>query len=164
MDKGGIKMHIRKAQNEDIKQIERLLFQVNLIHHYGRPDLFKYGATKYNVEQLKNILADENTPVFVAVNSNNEVIAYAFCIIKQVINDNILKEVKTLYIDDLCVDENYRKKHIGTTLFEYVLNFAKEINCYNVTLNVWNLNQDALAFYQHLDMKPLKIQMEKRIN
>lgn len=157
-------MKIRKAQTKDIPQIMKLLFQVNLIHHNGRPDIFKYGTEKYNETQLKEIFSEEATPVFVAVNDNDEVLGYAFCIIQQHKNDNILTDIKTLYLDDLCVDEESRGLHIGTTLLNYVFDYAKQINCYNVTLNVWSLNQDALNFYTHKGMKPLKTYMEKILN
>ncbi len=156
-------MRIRKAEQKDIKRVEELLFQVNLIHHNGRPDIFKYGREKYNENQLKEIFKNENTPVFVATDTKDEVIGYVFCIIQQHKNDNILKDIKTLYIDDLCVDNKCRREHIGTKLLNYVYDYAKQINCYNVTLNVWNLNQDALKFYKHNGMEPLKIYMEKII-
>ncbi len=154
-------MQIRKARLGDIPRIENLLYQVNLIHHNGRPDIFKYGTEKYNESQLKEIFADENTPVFVATDDNGEVLGYAFCIIQQHKDDNILTDIKTLYIDDLCVDERHRREHIGTKLLNFVYEYAKQINCYNVTLNVWSLNQDAMNFYTHSGMKPLKVYMEK---
>ncbi len=156
-------MLIRNAMDKDIPQIKKLLFQVNLIHHNGRPDIFKYGKEKYNEKQLRAILENKNTPVFVATNDKDEVIGYIFCIIQQHINDNILTDIKTLYIDDLCVDNQYLRKHIGTKLLNYAYDYAKQIHCYNVTLNVWKLNQDALNFYIHNGMEPLKIYMEKII-
>lgn len=156
-------MEIRRALEKDIKSIKKLLFQVNLIHHNGRPDIFKYGTEKYNESQIKEIIANDSDPVFVMVNDGDEVVAYAFCIIQQHKNDNILTDIKTLYIDDLCVDEKYRHEHLGTELLNYVFDYAKEINCYNVTLNVWNLNKDALNFYIKNGMSPLKIYMEKII-
>ncbi len=156
-------MQIRLALDKDIPQIEKLLYQVNLIHHNGRPDLFKFGTEKYNENQLKVIIINENTPVFVATDDNDEVMGYAFCIIQQHKDDNILTDIKTLYLDDLCVDENYRNMHIGTELLKYIFDYARQIDCYNVTLNVWTLNQDALNFYTHNGMQPLKIYMEKVI-
>ena len=76
------------------------------------------------------------------------------------INNNILTDIKTLYIDDLCVDEKSRGKHIGSKLFEFVKEFAQNSGCYNVTLNVWSLNENALRFYEKCGMKPQKIGME----
>lgn len=154
-------MNIRKAKKTDIGQIRKLLFQVCLIHHNGRPDLFKCGAAKYTEEQLKEILQDENRPVLVAVDEQDSVLGYAFCIFQRHPDDNILTAVKTLYIDDLCVDETMRGQHIGKALYEAVLVFAKENQCYNVTLNVWSCNEHAMKFYESCGLKPYKTGMEK---
>ena len=154
-------MNIRRAKNCDINNINRLLFQVLDVHNNGRPDLFKPNAKKYTDNQLKEIIVDDTKPIFVAVDENNDVCGYAFCIFEQHINNNILTDIKTLYIDDLCVDENMRGKHIGKHLYEYVLKFAKENGCYNVTLNVWACNQSALKFYEKCGMEMQKIGMEK---
>lgn len=152
---------IRQAENKDIPKVLNLLTQVNMLHHKGRPDLFKGPATKYGAEQLEYIFSDDDRPVFVSVNEKDEAEGYAFCIVKQEKDDPILTPVKTLYIDDLCVEEAKRGRHIGTALYRHVLDYAKAIGCYNVTLNVWQLNEDALAFYTRLGMTPQKICMER---
>lgn len=153
-------MNIRRAEEKDMGELNRLLLQVCLVHHKGRPDLFKYGAKKYTYEELRAIIHDDKTPIFVAVDEKEEVMGYAFCIFQQHINNNILTDIKTLYIDDLCVDETIRGKYIGKSLYEHVLNFAKESGCYNVTLNVWSLNESAMKFYEKCGLKPQKIGME----
>ena len=154
-------MNIRKAEYRDIPQIEQLLIQVNMVHHYGRPDLFRAGCQKYNQQQLKEILQDENSPVFVATDANDQTIGYAFCKLQQHYGDSILQDMKTLYIDDLCVDENHRGEHVGSALYQYVVDFAKKIGCYNLTLNVWSCNPSAIRFYEKCGLKPQKIGMEK---
>ncbi len=153
-------MEIRRARMQDINGINNLLMQVCLVHHKGRPDLFKYGAKKYTDEELAAIIQDDTRPIFVGVNEAGQVLGYAFCIFQQHLNNNILTDIKTLYIDDLCVDENIRGQHIGKQLYETVLAFAKESDCYNVTLNVWSLNEGAMKFYEACGLKPQKIGME----
>ena len=153
-------MEIRRAKEQDTDGINKLLLQVCLVHHKGRPDLFKYGAKKYTDEQLKAIIHDEDRPIFTAVDESGNVLGYAFCIFQQHIKDNILTDIKTLYIDDLCVDEEIRGRHIGKQLYETVLSFAREQGCYNVTLNVWSCNESAMKFYQSCGLKPQKIGME----
>ncbi len=153
-------MLIRRAENRDVDGINRLLCQVLTIHHEGRPDIFKKGVKKYTDGELIEIIGNEEKPIFVA-EENGEVLGYAFCIFKQNINHNILTDIKTLYIDDLCVDETTRGKHIGKKLYEHVVGFAKSKNCYNVTLNVWACNQNALRFYEKMGLMPQKIEMEK---
>lgn len=153
-------MVIRRAESKDIPQIDKLLFQVNKVHSDGRPDLFKAGAKKYTDDELNKILLDDKTPVFAAVDDNDTVLGYAFCIF-ECAHSGAMCNVKTLYIDDLCVDENCRGRHIGTELYKYVLDFAKKSGCYNVTLNVWALNENARKFYEKCGLSVLKIGMEK---
>ena len=153
-------MEIRRAENKDIQDIHKLLYQVNLVHHKGRPDLFKFGTNKYTDVELQEIIADENRPILVAV-EGDIVIGYAFCIYQQHLNNNILTDVKTLYIDDLCVDENRRGQHIGKQLYSAVVDMAKKNDCYNLTLNVWSLNEGAQKFYESCGLKPLKTAMEE---
>lgn len=159
-----IPMNIRRATTADMDGINKLLHQVLMVHHNGRPDLFKPNAKKYTDEELTRIIADDKTPIFVAVEENapeGEILGYAFCIFQQHIDNNILTDVKSLYIDDLCVDEEKRGLHIGKQLYEYVLDFAKKQGCYNVTLNVWSCNASAMKFYEACGLVPQKIGMEK---
>ena len=153
-------MKIRRAQEKDMKDLDRLLFQVNMVHHKGRPDLFKAGQRKYTDDQLLEIIQDDRRPVFVAENEEGNVVGYAFCIFQQRLNDNILTDIKSLYIDDLCVDEACRGQHVGSALYEYVKDFAREQGCYNLTLNVWALNEGARRFYEKCGLRPQKIGME----
>lgn len=154
-------MNIRRAEEKDMARINELLVQVCMVHHIGRPDLFQGNQNrKYTDEQLREIIRDDGRPVFVAVNEQDEVLGYAFCIFRQYLNDNILTDIKTLYIDDLCVDETIRGQHIGKRLYEAVLAFAKESGCYNVTLNVWSCNEAAMKFYEKCGLKPQKVGME----
>lgn len=152
--------HIRKAEINDLQKIDKLLYEVQKVHSDARPDLFKKGAKKYTDEQLKGIIANEMTPVFVFENGG-DILGYAFCVFKQQLNDNTLTPIKTLYIDDLCVDESARGQHIGTKLYEFVVDFAKKSDCYNVTLNVWADNTNAVKFYRSIGMQIQKIGMEK---
>ena len=153
-------MNVRRAELRDIPGILNLLVQVDMVHHEGRPDLFKGPATKYNAEELKDIIADDKTPVFVCVDDNDFVAGHAFCIEKQVLGDSVLTDIKTLYIDDICVDEDHRRMNIGTMIFEHVRAYAKAHDFYNITLNVWECNPGAGKSYESLGFKPQKTCME----
>lgn len=151
---------IRRAKEKDLEKINDLLLQVLTVHHNGRGDIFKEGCRKYTDEQLLELFHDDGRPIFV-YEDDGVVKGYAFCIFQQHLNDNILTDIKTLYIDDLCVDEACRGQGIGKKLYNYVLDFAKKEGCYNVTLNVWSFNEPAMAFYKSCGLKPLKVNMEK---
>ena len=154
-------MTIRRAKNGDLAGLNKLLQQVLMVHHNGRPDLFKPNAKKYTDEEIFQIIANDETPIFVAVDNKEEVLGYVFCVFKKFVNNEIMTDIKTLYIDDLCVDEEKRGMHIGKQLYEYVLDFAKESGCYNVTLNVWSCNESAMKFYEKCGLVPQKVGMEK---
>ena len=153
-------MIIKRARIKDMEGINKLLKQVLMVHHNGRPDLFKADVKKYTDEELAAIIEDDSKPIFVALDEQDEVMGYAFCVYQQYINNNILTDVKTLYIDDLCVDETLRGQHVGKQLYDYVLAFAKENNFYNVTLTVWSCNEGAMKFYEKCGLKPQKVGME----
>ncbi len=154
-------MNIRRAVLSDMPGINKLLNQVLMVHHNGRPDLFKANVKKYTDEELAEIIENDKKPIFVAVDESDEVLGYAFCVYQQHINDNILTDVKTLYIDDLCVDEDKRGLHIGKQLYEYVVDFARKNEFYNLTLNVWSCNESAMRFYEACGLVPQKVGMEK---
>ena len=153
-------MEIRRAEEADMPRIEELLRQVNLVHHKGRPDLFKYGARKYTDEELRVLIHDDSRPIFVALDGAGTVQGYAFCILQQPDGSGNLQPRKALYIDDLCVDQARRGEHIGQRLYEHVREAARAMGCYHITLNVWSLNQTAARFYEKMGLKPLKVTME----
>lgn len=153
-------MEIRRGEAGDLAGINRLLEQVLMVHHKGRPDLFKSGAKKYTDGELLDKLGDDATPIFVAVDGRC-VLGYVFCVMQSHPDDNILTDIKTLYIDDLCVEEESRGRHIGRLLYEYVLDFARGQGCYNITLNVWECNPGARKFYEKCGLAPQKTGMEK---
>ena len=152
-------MNIRFALERDIPKMLDLLAQVCLVHHNGRPDLFGVG-TKYGEDELHALLKDAKRPILVAIDDQGEVLGYCFCIYQQHTNHSVLTNVKTLYIDDLCVDESLRGKGIGRELYNAALAMAQQNGCYNLTLNVWSCNPSAFRFYESCGLVPQKICME----
>lgn len=152
-------MEIRLATTAEIPGMIHLLRQVGEVHHRIRPDLFRSGAQKYNEADLKALLQDATRPIFGAV-EDGKLLGYCFCMIEEVKDNPVLRDVKSLYIDDLCVDENCRGTGIATKLYDHVCAYAKSVGCRSITLNVWCGNDNAMIFYEHRGMKPRKIYME----
>ena len=155
-------MEIRFAEIEDIPGILTLLRQVGLVHHKGRPDIFRCNAQKYGASQVIAMLDSSATPIFVAA-EGEKVLGYGFCFVKTYENDPVMTDRTELYIDDLCVDENCRGKHIGTAIYDTICTYARQRRCGSVTLNVWCCNESAMKFYESLGLKPQKIGMEKML-
>ena len=152
-------MDIRFAKAQDVRGILELLRQVGQVHHLGRPDIFRDKAQKYNEAQVLAMMNQQDNPIFVAV-ERNEVLGYGFCMMKTYANDPVIADHTTLYIDDLCVDENHRGQRIGRAIYEKILEYARCRKCHNVTLNVWSCNPGAMKFYESLGLKPQKVGME----
>ena len=152
-------MEIRLATKNEIPGMISLLQQVGEVHHQIRPDLFRSGAQKYNESDLEELLKEECRPIFGAI-EDGTLLGYCFCIIEEVKDNPGLCDVKSLYIDDLCVDECCRGQGIATKLYDHVCAYAKSIGCRSVTLNVWCGNDNAMKFYERRGMKPRKIYME----
>ena len=152
-------MEIRLANNSDIPGMIALLQQVGEVHHQIRPDLFRPGAQKYSEADLEELLKDETRPIFGAI-EDGKLLGYCFCVIEEVKDNPVLCDTKSLYIDDLCVDEACRGQGIATKLYDHVCNYARSIGCKSITLNVWCGNNNAMKFYERRGMKPRKIYME----
>ena len=152
-------VEVRRAGAQDVAGVHELLSQVLEVHAAGRPDLFKTGTRKYTDDELLGIFANDQTPVFVAVDGG-EVLGHAFCVLQDHTADVSWQDVKTLYIDDICVSEKSRHQHVGTALYQHVIDYARSLGCHDVTLNVWSCNPGAQAFYEAMGMKPYKIAME----
>ena len=86
---------------------------------------------------------------------------YCFCEIQEKKGLNNIRDMKTLYIDDLCVEESARGKHVGRELYDYVIAYARQLGCHNVTLHVWEGNERARAFYDRMGFGIQKTLMEK---
>ena len=155
-------MIVRKAVKSDISRIIELLHQVDMVHHDLRPDLFKPYTTKYDEQELEALLDDESKPIFVCAD-DGMVLGHAFCMTTEVRSDKLLQDIKTLYIDDICVDERFRGRHVGKALYEHVRDYALSIGCNNMTLNVWEGNLPAESFYRNMGMKVQKTTMEIRL-
>lgn len=151
---------IRRAAARDIPRLHALLTQVCRLHHAGRPDLFRLGE-KYTDEELAVLLTDASRPVLAAVDAADVLQGYAFCILKRPSDSHVLRPVRTLYIDDLCVDAACRGKGLGRQLYAAACELARAEGCYNVTLNVWECNAAARRFYEELGMRVQKTEMEQ---
>ena len=156
-------MTIRYAEPKDIPILMELLRQVHGVHYDIRPDIFKPTTTKYSPLELEDILRDPIRPILVAVDDSDSVLGYAFCVYKQAVNDLLLTDIKSLYIDDLCIDEGRRGQGIAGELYRHACGYAREQGCQFITLNVWCGNDGAMGFYEKMGLRPRHIMMETEL-
>ena len=152
-------MLIRRAAPADIPDILRLLVQVCNVHQAIRPEIFKLDGVKYTESDLTELLQDETRPVWCALDGER-FLGYCFCQWQEYHDSSVSTDRRELYIDDLCVDEAARGKGVATALFRHVSAAAKAEGTDFITLNVWCGNDNAMAFYEKMGMKPRKITMD----
>ncbi len=149
-------MDIRLAQKEHIPGMIALLKQVGEVHHRLRPDIFGPGTQKYDEAALEKLLTEESRPIYIA-KCDGAVAGYCFCVVKE------FPGRREFYIDDLCVDENCRRRGIAQALYRHALAQAKSRGCHSLTLNVWCGNEVAMEFYKKQGLTPRNIMMEQRL-
>ena len=152
-------MRIRSATTEDIDALLALLLQVHEVHAKARPDLFGYGARKYERPELEKLLKQDNFYILVAEHEG-KVIGHCFAE-REITTLEGPASAGTLYIDDLCVDEHARGTGAGKALMEAARELGRDLGCYNLTLSVWRGNESARAFYEHLGLIEQKRYLEE---
>ena len=153
---------VRTAEAKDIPYLLSLLSQVLEVHARLKPDYFISGHTKYSAEELAEILSEESKRVYVA-EAEGAVVGQAFCELKEMPDKPFVEHFKYMYIDDVCVDLYFRGKDVAKEIFEHVKEEAKILGCRDITLNVWEGNDRARAFFDKMGMTPLKTYMELKI-
>ena len=155
-------MKIRKIQKEDRKQIIPLLEQVSRLHIKRRADIFKtkkyQDIDKYALELISN----KEKITFVA-EQENKILGIIVLKIKEVKNHINLKDSKTLWVDELCVNKENRGEGIGKQLINKAKEIAKELNCIRLELNCWEMNKEAIAFYEKQGMQTQRRIMELKL-
>ena len=153
-------MNIRLAKVNDIENIINLQVQTFEIHLKARPDWFK--ETPLNFDYIKNMIEAKDGDIFIA-EENNKIIGYCIIYIRKYKDHAIFEDMENIEIDEMCIDENYRKKGIGKKLFDQVKIYGKGINAGSIELQVWDFNKDAIKFYEKMGMKTRIKRMELKI-
>jgi ribosomal protein S18 acetylase RimI-like enzyme len=153
-------MVIRTANIMDIEKILDLEKQVFEIHFKARPDLIKKFPMNY--EFVKNLIEGNTGKIFIA-EENEQIIGHCIINIRVIKDHHLFHDMKNIEIDDMCIDENYRRKGVGKKLFEEVEKYAKEIGVNNIELMVWEFNQSARKFYEYIGFKTRISRMEYKI-
>ena len=104
---------IRNAVSADCAKIRPLQEEIALLHHEGRPDLFRTEARYFTQEDFDKRLADPAHCVFIAESESGEVIGYAFSWIISARNNPTYIDFDCCYIDDVCVLSSWQGRGVG---------------------------------------------------
>lgn len=139
---------IRNAVSEDCEKIRPLQEEIALLHHEGRPDLFRTEARYFMQDDFDKRLSDPAHTVLIAEAENGQVIGYAFAWVIGAKNHPTYIDFDSFYIDDICVLESWQGRGVGRTLLERCKDIAHSRGCKHLELYVWSFNERAMAFYE----------------
>ncbi|MGP1361033.1 MAG: GNAT family N-acetyltransferase [Candidatus Fimenecus sp.] len=146
-------MRIRFAKEKDCERIYDLSKEIAEFHHNLRPDLFN-NTPKYSIKEIMKIINEKDNVILVAADYSDNVIGY--CI-------NLKKENgghSFIYIDDICIDESYRRQGIAERLIVETKKVAKKNGITTIELHAFCDNEGAVKFYESIGMKKRYITME----
>ena len=155
-------MQIRFAKKEDLEQINQLRQQVNDLHVKGKPEIFKPGFSDELREYIYDIFRDAQKKIIVCVSDGN---ICALAVLHHIIRPETpyMFERDYLDIDEFCVDEAFRRRGIGARMIDFIRDFAKSEGFERIELNMWEFNQDALAFYEAVGFSTYRRYMEMKL-
>ena len=150
---------VRRARENELERVNELRMQVNALHVAGKPEVFKPGFP----EELRNyIYAIHKDPEqFITVAVKDGTIC-GFAVLHHINRPEnpFMKERDFLDIDEFCVDEAFRRQRIASEMIAFIREFAKEKGFHRIELNMWEFNQEALAFYEAAGFQTFRRYME----
>ncbi len=152
-------MVIRFAKEDELERINVLRKQVNDLHVEGKPDVFKPGFNEELQNYVYYIFKDPEQKIVVA-DKDGEICGFAILHHIYKPENPFMKVRDFLDIDEFCVDEKHRREGIATAMIEFIKSFAKEQGYHRLELNMWEFNQDALAFYEAAGFDTFRRYME----
>ncbi len=152
-------MEIRDMESKDHPEIDRLMKELHELHVKGRPDLYTELEHPYSREEFEKIVSD---PEIIAILAEEKSVVIGLCI-GTLRKKSGMVETKTMYIEDLIVDRNFRGKGIASQLYEEMEERGRNTGAKRLDLMVWEFNSDAKRFYEKQGMRPQRYIYEKEL-
>ena len=136
-------MVIRFAKENELIRVNELRKQVNDLHVEGKSEVFKAGFNKELQDHVYTIWKDPEQKIIVAEPETP-----------------FMQERDFMDIDEFCVDKKYRRQGIASEMIAFIKAYTKEQGINRMELNMWEFNEDALAFYETVGFKTYRRYME----
>lgn len=155
-------MIVRFAKESELDRVNELRKQVNDIHVEGKPDVFKPGFGQELRDFVKVIWNDPEQEIVVA---EDDGVICGFAVLHHINKPEnpFMKERDFIDIDEFCVDKDHRRKGAASAMVSFIKEFAREKGFKRIELNMWEFNQNALAFYEAAGFKTFRRYMEMMI-
>ena len=152
-------MEVRLARKEELDRINELRKQVNDLHVAGKPDVFKPGFSRELQDFIYAIWDDPEQDIAVAELDGQ---IAGFAVLHHICRpENPFMYVRDfLDIDEFCVDAACRRQGVASAMIAFIKDYARKKGFRRLELNMWEFNQDALAFYEAAGFRTFRRYME----
>ncbi len=154
-------IRIRRAVPGDAARLVGMLRKIAEYHRRGRPDVFVSGSSKYDIPSVREKIESGREIILVAAGEDDVPVGYAMAVIKVPESPHLIKR-KIFYLDDLFVEEEYRRSGVGHALLEACEKECGSLGCDSFELNVWRFPGDAYEFYTRHGFTVQRIIMERQ--
>jgi len=150
-----VQFSIREATLGDAEGLCRCYDELDTLHCEAMPGLFQAAEGPARSEEFfSRIFTNENTALFVA-ESGGQVIGFVIVSVQETPDISILVPRRYASIVDLAVRCEFRRRGVGRALMEQAQAWARDKGAAQVELNVFEFNQEAIAFYEAMGYGPV---------
>lgn len=152
-------MNIRMAREEELDRVNELRRQVSELHAAGQPDVFRPGFPQALRDYIHLIWGDPEKEILVAEQDGR---LCGFAILHEIRRPESPSKQARAYldIDEFGVDEACRRQGVATAMMAAIRDHARARGLRRIELNMWEFNQDALAFYEAAGFSTYRRYME----
>lgn len=155
-------LQIRNAGPDDFPAVHTLMQQIHTLHTDNRPDIY-VNTDPLPMKAYQAMLSDETAVLLAAEKEGNGVIGICFAGIKPQQPNPKMQPRQVLFLDCLCVHQNYRGQGVGKALMTAVKTEAKQRGAETIELMVWSFNHNAIDFYRNLNFSERSAIWEQKL-
>lgn len=146
---------IRPATIQDHDAINRIAREINVMHVEALPDRFRFASDALPRDYIYALIESDDSTVMVA-ERHGDIVGYAILHIKESSPIPVAAPRRYVVLNDLVVTEADRNYGIGRLLVEATIDWTREQGVYEIELGVFEFNDSAIAFYEHLGFHTVK--------
>lgn len=144
-------MTIRTAMRADYAQVAALYREMHRLHQSSRPDIFSDTDTPVS-ETLFGEMCENPDGILLAAEEDGQLAGFAYTQIKKIEGNAVVAPRTVAHMDDLAVFPAFEGCGVGRALVEETKRLAAARGASSLELMVWEFNENAREFYEHLGM------------
>lgn len=154
-------MTIRNLTSGDYEAMLELYKELDRFHIDSRPDCFVEREEVYPRADFEHNLA---MPISLDLGAFDGNCMVGFVSATLWNESFMVKDVKTVCLDNIYVRPSHRRRGIAAKLFAQVERWARERGAVRLELHTWDFNQGAIAMYREMGMTPQRYVFEKMLS